>query len=66
MFFFITGILAIISLLWALWSLRALKKNGRMEKSIKDDLHKEKVVFHQAASSDSPSKSSESLSSLSD
>ncbi len=58
MFFWVVIILAIISILWAAWSLRGLSKDGKVTQKVKRHLAKGRVVFHSGHSSDGSSTSS--------
>lgn len=56
MIFIIIGILAIISIVWAFWSLKDIQKEVK-NKETKDALKKSRVIFHSSAVSSSSSKS---------
>lgn len=58
MFFWVVIILAIISILWAAWSLRGLSKDGKVTQKVKRHLAKGRVIFHAGHSSDGSSTSS--------
>lgn len=62
MFFQIIIILAVVSFLWAVWSLRDIKKDTKAIKGVQKELETGRVVFHHehaAKHYDSSSSSSE-------
>lgn len=63
MFFIVVGIIAIISVLWALLSLRDFRKKTQIAKDINQELQKGRVLFDSQVQDDS-STSSEVSSSL--
>lgn len=59
----VTIFLAVFSFLWAVWSLRELQKDERVDKKVKEDLSVNRVVFQsqtfpQASSSEDSSDTS--------
>lgn len=59
MFLIVVVSLAIISVLWAVWSLRGLKKDGKVTQNVKQDLAKGRVIFQGNYSSEVSSASSD-------
>lgn len=60
----IIAILLILSVLWACWTLWGIRKNGKIVKTVSDELSHGRVVFHdqtkEESSSESPTESSSS------
>lgn len=59
----VTIFIAVVSFLWAVWSLRELQKDERVDKKVKEDLSVNRVVFQsqplpQASSSEDSSDTS--------
>lgn len=58
----IIAVLLLISVLWACWSLWGIVKNGKIVKTVNEELSQGRVVFHnqstEASSSESPESSS--------
>ncbi len=61
MFIPIVIFLAVISFLWALWTLKELNKHTKITQSVKKKLEKGRVVYH-ADSSSSASSTTSSIS----
>lgn len=45
MFIYILFVILIVSFFWAVWSLRSLFKNAKVEKEVKDNLKQSRVLF---------------------
>lgn len=59
----VTIFIAVVSFLWAVWSLRELQKDERVDRKVKEDLSVNRVVFQsqtlpQASSSEDSSDTS--------
>lgn len=58
--FYAAVIMAIISVVWSIWSLKGLSQNPKVTKGVKKELSKGRVVYQDPSSDDSSDSFNES------